>query len=62
MSTVATPGIEVVPVRTPTVPPATHTNTYVVGDGLLTVIDPASPWDDEQTRLAEHLELSLIHI
>ena len=56
MSTVATPGIEVVPVRTPTVPPATHTNTYVVGDGLLTVIDPASPWDDEQTRLAEHLE------
>ena len=45
------PGITVVPVRTPTLPPATHTNTWIVGDGQLTVIDPASPWEDQQAHL-----------
>lgn len=40
--------IQVLPVRTPTLPPATHTNCYRVGD---TVIDPASPYEDEQARL-----------
>lgn len=44
--------VEVFPVRTPTVPPATHTNCYRVG-GL--VIDPASPWPEEQASLAERL-------
>ena len=42
--------IDVLPVRTPTVPPATHTNCYRVGR---VVVDPASPWPDEQARLAE---------
>jgi glyoxylase-like metal-dependent hydrolase (beta-lactamase superfamily II) len=55
MRTVA-PGICVVPVRTPTLPPATHTNTYVVGQGALTVFDPASPWEDERARLAHALQ------
>jgi glyoxylase-like metal-dependent hydrolase (beta-lactamase superfamily II) len=41
--------IDVLPVRTPTVPPATHTNCYRVGRF---VVDPASPWADEQARLA----------
>lgn len=50
------PGIAVVPVRTPTLPPATHTNTYVVGEGALSVFDPASPWEDEQARLAHALQ------
>jgi glyoxylase-like metal-dependent hydrolase (beta-lactamase superfamily II) len=44
--------IDVLPVRTPTVPPATHTNCYRVGR---TVIDPASPYPDEQARLAAWL-------
>jgi ribonuclease/clavin/mitogillin len=44
--------IDVLPVRTPTVPPATHTNCYRVGRA---VIDPASPWPDEQERLAAWL-------
>lgn len=44
------PPIEVFPVRTPTLPPATHTNCYRVGR---TLIDPASPYPDEQERLAE---------
>jgi glyoxylase-like metal-dependent hydrolase (beta-lactamase superfamily II) len=43
-------------VRTPTLPPATHTNTYVVGEGALTVLDPASPYEDERQRLADALQ------
>ncbi|MCO4747521.1 MAG: MBL fold metallo-hydrolase [Proteobacteria bacterium] len=43
--------IAVVPVRTPTLPPATHTNTWVLGEGELAVFDPASPWEDEQRHL-----------
>ncbi len=50
------PGVAVVPVRTPTLPPATHTNTWVVGEGALTIVDPASPWEDEQHRLAAALD------
>ncbi len=49
--------IFVFPVRTPTLPPATHTNTYVVGDRELVVIDPGSPYSDEQARLETFLRL-----
>ncbi len=38
----------VLPVRTPTLPPATHTNVYRLGD---CVIDPASPEPREQERV-----------
>jgi glyoxylase-like metal-dependent hydrolase (beta-lactamase superfamily II) len=47
------PGIVLVPVRTPTLPPATHTNCYVVGGREVVVIDPASPYEDEQAALDE---------
>jgi glyoxylase-like metal-dependent hydrolase (beta-lactamase superfamily II) len=53
------PGIHVVPVRTPTLPPATHTNTYVVGDGAMSVFDPASPYEQEQALLLEALQLRI---
>lgn len=45
------PDIAVVAVRTPTLPPATHTNSWVLGRGSLTVVDPASPYDEERIRL-----------
>ena len=45
------PDIAVVAVRTPTLPPATHTNSWVLGRGSLTVVDPASPYQDERDRL-----------
>lgn len=48
-------GLHTVAFRTPTLPPATHTNTWIVGGGDLTVIDPASPFEDEQERLLELL-------
>jgi endoribonuclease LACTB2 len=49
-------GVEVVPVRTPTLPPATHTNTWILGVGEMLVADPASPWEDEQQALFHHLQ------
>lgn len=46
------PGIRIVPVRTPTLPPASHTNCFIVGAGAeLVVIDPASPYPEERARL-----------
>ncbi len=41
------------PVRTPTKPPATHTNCYLIytSDELL-IIDPGSPYEDEQAALS----------
>src|SRR3989441_3012731 len=35
-------GIVLIPLRTPTLPPATHTNCYVIGGDHVIVIDPAS--------------------
>lgn len=41
------------PVRTPTKPPATHTNCYLVYTSReILVIDPGSPYEDEQQALA----------
>jgi glyoxylase-like metal-dependent hydrolase (beta-lactamase superfamily II)/8-oxo-dGTP pyrophosphatase MutT (NUDIX family) len=45
------PGIFLFPVRTPTLPPATHTNCYLIGGDELIVIDPASPYEEEQREL-----------
>src|SRR5206468_4119340 len=50
------PGIVLVPVRTPTLPPATHTNCYVIGGDEVVVIDPASPYPEEQALLDRALE------
>ena len=46
------PGFICFPVRTPTKPPATHTNCYIVGTREFVIIDPASPYEEEQTALA----------
>jgi endoribonuclease LACTB2 len=41
------------PLRTETLPPATHTNCFIVGGREFVVIDAASPFPDEQTKLFE---------
>lgn len=42
--------------RTPTIPPATHTNCYLVGGDELVVIDPGSPYPDQQAVLDAAIE------
>jgi glyoxylase-like metal-dependent hydrolase (beta-lactamase superfamily II) len=49
-------GAWLLALRTPTLPPATHTNTLIVGGDRLLVIEPASPHADEQARLEALLE------
>lgn len=52
------PKIRVLALRTPTLPPAAHTNVYLVGpeDGPVAVIDPGSPYADQQAVLDEVLD------
>jgi len=40
-----------VPLRAPTLPPAAHTNSYVVGDRRLAIIDPGSGDEGELAKL-----------
>jgi glyoxylase-like metal-dependent hydrolase (beta-lactamase superfamily II)/8-oxo-dGTP pyrophosphatase MutT (NUDIX family) len=44
-------GIFLCPLRAPTLPPATHTNCYLVGGDEMVVIDPGSPYPDQQAVL-----------
>lgn len=45
------------PVRTPTKPPATHTNCYLVYTSKEVVIfDPGSPYEEEQAALSEFVD------
>ncbi len=49
-------GVIMVPLRTPTLPPATHTNCFLLGDDELWVVDPGSPWPEEQQILRDTLQ------
>lgn len=44
-------GIRALPLLTPTLPPATHTNCYILGHEKLLVVDPATYDDEERARL-----------
>ena len=50
-------GIFLAALRTPTLPPATHTSCWLVEleGGALAVVDPGSPWPEEQARLEQVL-------
>ena len=50
------PGIFVAPLTTPTLPPATTTNTIIAGAAKLYVIDPATPDEGEQRRLFNKMD------
>ena len=41
--------VELFPVRTPTLPPATHTNSYALGDREVLLVEPATPYADEKS-------------
>jgi glyoxylase-like metal-dependent hydrolase (beta-lactamase superfamily II)/8-oxo-dGTP pyrophosphatase MutT (NUDIX family) len=49
-------GVRVFPLRTATLPPATHTNAYVLGNGELLIVDPGADDEAEVTRLLEMVE------
>ena len=45
------------PVRTPTKPPATHTNCYLIYNSReILIVDPGSPYEDEQQALADSID------
>lgn len=45
------------PVHTPTKPPATHTNCYLIyNSSEILIIDPGSPYEDEQQALAANVD------
>ena len=48
-------GITLYALVTPTLPPATHTNAYVLGTGECLIVDPGSPDDAEIDRLVGFL-------
>lgn len=50
---VVAPTIQMLPVRTPTLPPATHTNTFLVGTREAVLIEPATPYKGEQDLMIE---------
>lgn len=39
--------------RTPTLPPATHTNSYALGEREVLLVEPASPFPEEQRAFVE---------
>lgn len=50
------PTIQMLPVRTPTLPPATHTNTFLVGTREAVLVEPATPYRDEQDLMVEWVQ------
>lgn len=49
------PGVARLPLRTPTLPPATSTNLLVVGGSRLALVEPATPFADERRVLDDVL-------
>jgi glyoxylase-like metal-dependent hydrolase (beta-lactamase superfamily II)/8-oxo-dGTP pyrophosphatase MutT (NUDIX family) len=45
------PDVQLLPLRTLSLPPSTHTNAYLVGRGPVYLIDPGTGHADEQERL-----------
>ena len=50
------PGVLLFPLRSPTLPPASYTNAYLLGSGDCVLVDPGSPVEEEIRRLRRGLE------
>ncbi|RMG95953.1 MAG: MBL fold metallo-hydrolase [Deltaproteobacteria bacterium] len=50
------PNHRILALRTPTLPPATTTNTWLVWGERVAVVEPATPYEDEQRRLLDAIE------
>ena len=53
------PAITMIPMRTETIPPATHTNAVVVGDGDVVIVDPGADAADDLEALHRVVEEAL---
>jgi endoribonuclease LACTB2 len=49
-------GIERFATRTPTLPPATHTNSYALGEREVLLVEPATPYEGEQREWLQWAE------
>lgn len=47
------PEVQLIPLRTQALPPSTHTNAFLVGRDPAYLLDPGSPYPEEQARLFE---------
>ena len=52
-------GVHIVPVKSATIPPATHTNCVVVGEDELIIIDPGCDEPEEIDELTKQIEAML---
>lgn len=50
------PGVQMLPFRTPTLPPATHTNSYLLGHGEGLLVEPSTPYEDERQRMVRWID------
>ncbi|MFW6050546.1 MAG: MBL fold metallo-hydrolase [Myxococcota bacterium] len=50
------PGLWMIALRTPTLPPATHTNAFLVGTREAVLVEPASPYPEEVERVVDLVE------
>lgn len=48
-----TSGVALFAARTPTLPPATHTNSYALGERQVLLVEPATPYPEEQQAWLE---------
>jgi glyoxylase-like metal-dependent hydrolase (beta-lactamase superfamily II) len=48
------------PVRTPTLPPATHTNTFLIGTREAVLVEPATPYREEQDLMVQWVQAARI--
>jgi len=52
------PGVVLFPLAAATLPPAAHTNAYLLGTGDCVLVDPGSPFEAENQRLLAALEVA----
>lgn len=53
------PGVQLIPLRTMSLPPSTHTNAFLLGEERLLLIDPGPADPEEQDRLFQVVDARL---
>ncbi len=52
------PGVLLFPLAAATLPPASHTNAFLLGHGECVLVDPGSPFEEENARLLAALDVA----